>query len=410
MGGHFSRVGSVSLAQNAYRQAIDDRVMKIMSDYDAGKWSPFVIAVDTIPLHILFGTMFTLHYFRPNFARYVRYASFTLIALFSAWIVSHVRFLAGAYGYGLGLICGVGVMNSAALLLFNDPATAFKRLEQKEGEPPPSNENDSQGESSAIDHASSNGFSHGRKGTGGQVEVLKNTTPKLDSLPSEEQSVKYYWQPYPSTFIHRLDWSFDLVTSFRGPGWNWRIRSLGPLSPNPSSEFPPPPSQQDIQTFIYRTLRFFFILCLWRDELKVVMMRDPYFLGTAPLSSPPPQYLSQLFPIFVNQPILTRIYRLMISCMGVIICLNYLFVLCPLFYGILLPYLFRYPHYTPLTHPALYPPQQNSFLSVLDNGLAGWWGEWWHQMFRFGVSEPSRTLIAKLNWSPKSQKSRIYKS
>jgi Membrane bound O-acyl transferase family len=45
---------------------------------------------------------------------------------------------------------------------------------------------------------------------------------------------------------------------------------------------------------------------------------------------------------------------------------------------------------------------------VLDRGLAGWWGRWWHQLFRHGISEPSRFLTERFlpGWSPRSQKTK----
>lgn len=408
MGGHFSRPGSITTAQNAYRQSIDDRVVRARSDYETGRWSPFVIAVDSIPVYLLFGTVFGLYYCSPRIGRYVRYVSFTVITCLCLWAITHVRVLGGAYGYAVGLVFSVGIMNSAALLIFNDLTTTFKRWEQKVDNEVSSKADVSQGNSSGSEILTANGNVTARKRATDQADGHK-PIPKNYESSSVEQPVRYFWQSYPSGILHRLDWTVDLTTSFRGPGWNWRLRTLGPLSKDSSSEFPKPASYAEKRAFISHTLRNFVILYFSIDLLKVVFMWDPYFVGIAPLSSPPPQYLSRDFPIFSTSPILTRTYRLLLSCTGVIAALNIILLLCPIFYGIILPNtIFRnHIHYTPLSHPALYPPQQNSFLDVLDHGLSGWWGTWWHQMFRFGISEPSRVALERLGWNPKSQKARI---
>ena len=408
MGGHFSRPGSVRHAQNAYRQSIDDRVVRAWSDYEAGRFSPFIIAVDSIPVYLLFATVFGLYYCSPRIGRYVRYVSFTLITCLCLWTIMHVRMLGGASGYAIGLVFSVGIVNSAALLLFNDPTTAFKRWEQNVESTGSSGANVSRGISSGVETSTANGDATARKGPTDQADAHK-PTPENHEERSVEEPAKYFWQSYPSDLLHRLDWTVDLTTSFRGPGWNWRQRTLGPLSKDSSSDFPRPASDAENRTFISRTLRNFAILYLVIDLFKVIFMWDPYFIGTAPLSSPPPQYLSWYFPMLSTYPVLTRIYRLLLSCAAVLAALNLILLLCPIFYGIILPYTFfrHHHHYTPLSHPLLYPPQQNSFLNVLDHGLSGWWGTWWHQMFRFGISEPSRVALERLSWNPKSQKARI---
>jgi hypothetical protein len=41
------------------------------------------------------------------------------------------------------------------------------------------------------------------------------------------------------------------------------------------------------------------------------------------------------------------------------------------------------------SHLWLYPSPYGSFARVLDRGLAGWWGDWWHQTFRLQFSAPA---------------------
>ncbi len=46
-------------------------------------------------------------------------------------------------------------------------------------------------------------------------------------------------------------------------------------------------------------------------------------------------------------------------------------------------------------HPWHLPTGFGSFGQVLDRGLAGFWGSWWHQTFRFGFEAPARWIFAR---------------
>ncbi|KAK4619690.1 hypothetical protein CLAFUW4_11534 [Fulvia fulva] len=51
-------------------------------------------------------------------------------------------------------------------------------------------------------------------------------------------------------------------------------------------------------------------------------------------------------------------------------------------------------HWSPHNWPQ---PHLGPFSAVLDHGLRGLWGKWWHQQMRHAVSEPGRWLSAKLH-------------
>lgn len=40
-----------------------------------------------------------------------------------------------------------------------------------------------------------------------------------------------------------------------------------------------------------------------------------------------------------------------------------------------------------------YRPQYGALESVYIRGLQGWWGDWWHQMFRFALASPTDPII-----------------
>ena len=129
------------------------------------------------------------------------------------------------------------------------------------------------------------------------------------------------------------------------------------------------------------------------------MITDPYFLGVALAESPTPwHWLAR-----INQavPFATQVVRLTLSMAGVLVSLTYIFSLSPLFFATILPSIIDISKITkaPLLEPTLYPPYWYPLTtSVMSTGLAGFWGKFWHQMFRFGISEPSRVLIKEAGY------------
>ena len=229
------------------------------------------------------------------------------------------------------------------------------------------------------------------------------TTGKQGTQPG--RPYKLVWQGFPESFAHRLDWTIDLVTSFRGVNWNFRIPSL-PHVDLPSKEVTSasspgaipssPPSA--LHALRRHAIRDFIVHYLAIDLLKAITLTDPYFHGTVTISSPSP------WPLLTHHATLTRLARLVISIASVLSALTFIFSLSPLIFPILPTSV----TWSPLHEPLVYPPYWGALIpSVLGKGLPGLWGKWWHQMFRFGISEPSRYLIEKLGLSPKSQTARF---
>ena len=47
------------------------------------------------------------------------------------------------------------------------------------------------------------------------------------------------------------------------------------------------------------------------------------------------------------------------------------------------------------------------FAQVLDSGLAGWWGAWWHQTFRFAFQQPGDALVDSLGFERRSVRGKL---
>ncbi|KAL1302593.1 hypothetical protein AAFC00_002970 [Neodothiora populina] len=291
------------------------------------------------------------------------------------------------------------------MLVSNDAQREFQRIERKET---PSGKQ-------ALDATDpTNGSANGVQVDGVQNGEFRNrkTVPASMSDPGStlgprDRKGTLTWQSYPAgPFIERLDWICDLFGSFRGMGWSFRIAGLPP---------PPESVQHDLSmntgqapyegdTHVGRSgnhryhtrreiLRYNgFLLVrnyLILDLLKTLIVNDPYFWTGSYTQRP--RYLPAWLDAY---PVIDQSSRLLISLAAVYYSLETIFSLGPLFFvGILGP---RYIGVR--GEPWIYSDQFGSFSAVLDKGLAGWWGGWWHQTFRFGFESPSTRLLALLGW------------
>ncbi|TKA28894.1 hypothetical protein B0A50_03305 [Salinomyces thailandicus] len=222
--------------------------------------------------------------------------------------------------------------------------------------------------------------------------------------PASDQRDKYFWQTYPSSFsMERLDWILDVFTNFRGIGWNWQTNGV-----------PPPPahveaqlagrtdaegkdgtvrtSMTGVRRYSDRTklLRAIAINLAYSyvalDVVKAIMHHDPYFWGY--VDAPAPAWL----PVAVRSSLfLTKTWRLLISLWAIYTALCTVFRLGPAFFcGILGS------EWAGLRGEAWMNPYDmyGAYSNILDKGLAGWWGGWWHQIFRFGFEAPATGLLA----------------
>lgn len=120
------------------------------------------------------------------------------------------------------------------------------------------------------------------------------------------------------------------------------------------------------------------------DAVAVVMMQDPYFVVGPDAAHPLPPHLARL------PPRLLLLYRQLASLAGILSAIEAVFALCDLAQYWLLKALAP-SRATLCFHSTTF----GSFSRVLDRGLAGWWGDWWHQTFRQQFLAPSAYLVRR---------------
>ncbi|KAF1915726.1 membrane bound O-acyl transferase family-domain-containing protein [Ampelomyces quisqualis] len=366
----------------------------------SGEYQPFLYPWGTLGAAVVIVYLLIPHQNRP-WLKKCRFLAFAWITGFATYTMTYTRAKGMAPAFGIGLMSSWSVAWCSAILVCNDCQTDFQRIERLEGVFGRSRQQslqDPDKRDSATDKKEV------------QNEMIKGT-----SGPSRRHGT-FAWQPYPLTpFIERVDWVLDIFCNFRGAGWNWRTSALPPpprfiqeeVRLNSVAGTRPPKTSNRIhagQVKGYTTRRallrantYTFVTgYILLDLLKTLLMHDPYFWSPYPSRShPAPKF-------YPSSPTLIHMMRLTLSMLSIQTALSTIFSLGPIFFcGIVGPSLLG-----ARAHPFMYPDAWARYTAVLDKGLAGWWGNWWHQTFRFAFSEPARRMLESTG-SPLSDKHSI---
>ena len=359
----------------------------------SGEYTPYVW-----PYHAMGPNLLVAYLLLPptksKFVYYARYPLFALIIYLSVDSTLYCRSSMVTMGYGIGLLNAFAVLWSAALLIWGDARADLKRIE----------EHDATDESRPITDQAKGVTSGAEQNADGDLKARRadgeakdssGSTSLIESTDSSDSSkrVTYVWQSLPSTFKHRLDWVCDLVSNFRGLRWNHQLSGLPPPPPHIQSSLqdpsiPPPDARSHLtrMDLIQRDLLNFLLVFIALDILKAITLRDPYFWGLPP-SIPSP------FPY-------PRLVRTALSLSFVYASLLAIFLLSPLFFGVLLGPNNIGQH----AWPWLYPPFFGSPIQVYRKGIAGFWAGWWHQLFRYSFDQAGEFAGKLTGWEKETQK------
>ncbi|MCJ1306952.1 hypothetical protein MMC25_000596 [Agyrium rufum] len=394
-------------------------------DYLPYVWPHRALAANLILLYLL------LPPFQSRVLFCLRYPLYAFLLYQTFYAVKECRGVGFAVAYGIGMINVFGCILVASFMIVRDARTEFARIEpvkksgQEEGDISIENghpqaisrpEDPSSGPSpiSSLPSRSQNELRQ-RQGRG-SVTRSDSSSISIDHSASKQ---KYQWQGLPGSFIYRLFWTVDYFINFRLMGWKHQV-STTPSPPQEvlSSLDPPPPRKPPFPTkpdaapavhpyptravLLNSSVITFLFGYISLDVLKNAMMADPYFWGMPlSLSPSPPAYLPELVRSSYS---LVKGYRLLISLAGINIALLTIFSLSPLIYGFILgPSILG--HWG--GEPWMFTPTYGPYSVVLEKGLAGWWGSWWHQIFRAPFSAPGKWISSKMGWPERSVQSQI---
>ncbi|KAF2765966.1 hypothetical protein EJ03DRAFT_330550 [Teratosphaeria nubilosa] len=327
----------------------------------------------------------------------LRYPIFAFLVAFQGYCMIYTRAISPAGAFGIGLVSSFGVLWTAAIMIFNDCQNDFKRIEQRfrpEVAGAELRANGAAPDRDTSSHDTENGMRH-------RKPDQARTTSTTDPL---SQNGRLFWQSYPDQLsLERADWIADVFCSFRGVGWNWQTNGVPPapkwvegqLHGEPDARTADEPiglsrtgirRYSDWRLLLRHTAQDIIIGYIALDLLTTLMHRDPYF-WTGDIHLPAPTYLPAAFQ---QSFILVKCYRLLFSLAGVFVALRTIFKLGPaLFCGVVGPRWIGL-RGEPWMNPA---DMYGDFSLVLDKGLAGWWGGWWHQTFRFAFEAPTTRLL-----------------
>jgi hypothetical protein len=395
-----------------YQAAFNERVA-------TGEIRPVLLPHDGYGLLALLTYLCIPHVNRP----WLYAARWPLLAFIVVFDLNLIRGTSTMYvgtGFGVGLIAAWGIVWSMTWLVWNAPQFDAKRVQRKGDKTPSAAASPKFMDANPQANGKIKSLSNGKTYT--SDEGLRKRRPQNEHIEpgdqeKEEEELKetaqpeYYWQSYPTNSLRdRIDWVFDLIFNFRGPGWNWEVSSNPSLPAHVKMGLGEPVDIKSMQikssvgikrftshSELLRTQIPRFILgYLLLDAWKVILMKDPYFiLGPNDFSLPP--YLSSLSPNTITM------IRKVISLLAIITSIETIF-LAPIFVCLLLgPNVFnaRGEYWQ-------YPTTWGSFENITKRGLQGLWGGWWHQTFRYAFAAPTNLLIKHNILAPKSQATKLF--
>ena len=388
---------------------------KFQTAFENSTYEPFVWPYRALGPNLLI-VYLLLPPTKSQYIRYLRYPVFAAIVYLSIESIIECRSPMVTTGYGIGLLNVYVVLWTATLIIFNDARSEFKRIEghAKKGDAKWKARigGEADGSLTANNQISKSAVSTSIEESLG-TSVLRTANVKSandQDAGTQKQAAdaldgtQYVWQRLPSNFKHRLDWVTDLMCSFRGPRWSYRISGLIPPPQHiqaslgdPSFQKPNEKSYLTRAGLLRQTVPQFLFVLTALDGLKTLTAQDPYFwsLGT---DSPSP------FPF-------PRLSRVLISLTFVYFSLQSICLLSPLVFGILLGPKLIGEH----AWPWMYTPYFGSLRDISKHGLAGAWGRWWHQIFRLNFEQGGEFLAKVLGgeaqgWGKKNQKGLILRT
>ena len=327
---------------------------------------------------------------------YARYPLFALIIYLSVDSILSCKSSMVTVGYGIGLLNAWAVLWSASLIIWNDARGDFRRIEEYD---------DADG--SLPDDQAEGATTGAEKMVDGDLKVRRVDGEAKDSLgfpqgdkgSDSSKGKVYVWKSLPRTFQHRLDWVCDLVSNFRGVRWNYQISGLPPPPSHIQSSLGDPSlpsadarSHLTRSDLIRRDLPNFLLCLIALDVLKTVTLQDPYFWGLPP-STPSP------FPY-------PQLSRISLSLALVYTSLLVIFLLAPLVFGVVLGPNNLGQHAWPWLYPSFFGPPSH----VYRKGIAGFWGQWWHQLFRYAFEQAGEFAGRMTGWDKNSREGTLLRA
>jgi hypothetical protein len=371
-----------------------------------GTYQPFSYPWGAYGALVVAGYLLISHRHSPRL-RQARWIIWALNTLHAGYSIAKMRATGAVCAYGVGLGMAWSILWITNILLIHDGQLDFQRIVRASGLKGGKKSGGGDVATRPAEHkkdATSLNSSDVRKRIWPGDDLTPNVNCKNKTSAQPEPREQLTWQPFPSqSFRDRLDWVMDLMTTLRGTTWSFRIPALPDYPSEVLDRLDSKPTQHHNRKKTYTYLKEDALLraSMWNliigyivlDVLKTITKHDPYFRGVVDAPAPPN------FPSLIrSSPILLRSYRLILLQLFIYWGLQTAFQLGPLFYvGVLGSKLIG-----PRGEYWAYPREWGSYWVVFERGLAGWWGEWWHQTFRSAFDASSKLVVQTCDLDPRS--------
>lgn len=201
-----------------------------------GALKPLIIPYSLLGTFILPLLYFTIPHVRRPWLHRARVPLWLAIVAFNLAETRTTSSANFAIGYAIGLMHAWGILWSATLLVWMDPQVEAERVERRRRVSTTGVKAAGAGAKAALvrggervggnGHVALNGHRiESVDGAGDDKPPLTDAAslvhaPDEDVAKSLKEGYEYYWQAYPADapFTTRFEWSWDLVSSFRGTG------------------------------------------------------------------------------------------------------------------------------------------------------------------------------------------------
>lgn len=212
---------------------------------------------------------------------------------------------------------------------------------------------------------------------------LAYDTTYIDESTKGTHAHEQRWQTMPDHLPEKLFWILDLIGSLRALHWSY---GQSPESTVEANRLKGSRKAPKVPLFGWNLGKLVLvILCI--DCLKEIIAMDPYFWGC--LDHEPPDYVKSLSATAT----FVQTYRMLVA-LGVMY--SSIQFLCTvevlLFVNLLGPSIAG-----SWSHGWAHRPLLGTLNSICNRGLQGFWGGWWHQLFRLTFVAPANAMIDKLS-------------
>ncbi|KAH7317781.1 hypothetical protein BKA65DRAFT_599769 [Rhexocercosporidium sp. MPI-PUGE-AT-0058] len=299
-----------------------------------------------------------------------------------------------SWSFGLGYIASIHALWAAELLLFRDPRKDFALLHFGSYSPLPplpaiaiveEKKDDSEEEIVTIAAVED-------KPTLEDQEVNKDRpTEKVTTNGSHRIA---WTEVYPESWWKRFVWVSKLVISLRYIGWATSDTQIILYSSQP-----PPPSSKPRTTFVIQKILVIALCICIMDVTNLYQYFDPYMQIETPIDEAFPRRLGGFFakyhldffsPRFIRIAVLGLQQYSLFTLVGAIPAALFVTVggvgLVDDFWG----------------RVENWPSLMGSPIAIAQKGLRGFWGIFWHQLFRNILTGPGKALSRALELPPKS--------